>query len=72
MAKKVQSKGKKEKAAKKPRHLHKLYNVSSGTLVRKNTFSPKSPGDFMANHKGRKVCGKTGYTEYSSSSSENK
>ena len=59
-------KDKKEKAAskKKPTQLWKLYEVQGDKLVRKNPFSPKSPGDFMARHKGRLVCGKTGYTEY--------
>ena len=44
--------------------LWKLYEVQGEKLVRKNKFSPKSPGDFMANHGDRMVCGKTGYTEY--------
>lgn len=42
----------------------KLYEVNGDKLVRKNRFSPKSQGDFMANHSNRLVCGKTGYTEY--------
>ncbi len=44
--------------------LWKLYEVQGDKLVRKNKFSPKAPGDFMANHGDRMVCGKTGYTEY--------
>jgi len=56
--------GKKQKAPKKPSQLWKLYEVQGDKLIRKNRFSPKSPGDFMANHKDRTVCGKTGYTEY--------
>lgn len=42
----------------------KLYEIQGGKLVRKNKFSPKSQGDFMANHSDRLVCGKTKYTEY--------
>ncbi len=52
-------------AKKKPgSQLWKLYEVQGDKLVRKNKFSPKSPGDFMANHSDRLVCGKTKYTEY--------
>lgn len=53
-----------QKSKKKPTQLWTLYEVQGDKLVRKNPFSPKSPGDFMAKHKGRLVCGKTGYTEY--------
>lgn len=63
MAKKDDKKGK-EKSKKKPTRLWTLYEVQGDKLVRKNPFSPKSPGDFMGRHKGRLVCGKTGYTEY--------
>ena len=43
-----------------------LYEVKDGKLVRKNPFSPKAgAGYFMAVHKDRKTCGKTGYTEFS-------
>ena len=55
---------KKEKAPKKPREIWKLYDVQGDKVVRKNQFSPKSPGDFLANPKNRKSCGKTGYTEF--------
>ena len=52
-------------AKKKPgSQLWKVYEVQGDKLVRKNKFSPKSPGDFMANHSDRTVCGKTGYTEF--------
>jgi small subunit ribosomal protein S27Ae len=44
--------------------LWKLYEIQGGKLVRKNKFSPKSQGDFMANHSDRLTCGKTKYTEY--------
>ena len=52
------------KTAKPGSQLWKLYKVEGDNLVRLNQYSPKSPGDFMANHKNRKVCGKTGYTEF--------
>ncbi len=63
------SKGKDKKAAaagkkKNSRKLYQAYEISGDKIVRKNQFSPKSPGDFLANHKGRKTCGKTGYTEF--------
>ncbi len=58
-------KGKKERKPKTPRKLWNLYTIEGDKIVRKNKFSPKSAGDFMANHKGRVVCGKTGYTEFS-------
>jgi ubiquitin-small subunit ribosomal protein S27Ae len=64
MADKKNTKGKKEKKKKTPTQLWKLYKIEGDTLIKKNSFSPKSPGDFMANHKNRKVCGKTGYTEF--------
>ena len=52
-------------AKKKPgSQLWKLYEVQGEKLVRKNKFSPKSQGDFMANHRDRLVCGKTKYTEF--------
>ncbi|PIN74104.1 30S ribosomal protein S27ae [Candidatus Woesearchaeota archaeon CG10_big_fil_rev_8_21_14_0_10_45_16] len=56
--------GKKQSKPKRPSQLWKLYSVEGDKIVRKNKFSPKSPGDFLANHKDRLVCGKTGYTEY--------
>jgi len=44
--------------------VYKLYEVKGETLVRKNKFSPKAgTGYFLANHKDRVTCGKTGYTE---------
>ena len=64
--KKKDNKGKKEAKTKKPRDLYKRYEIKGDTITRKNPFSPKSPGDFMAVHKGRTVCGKTGYTEFQS------
>jgi ubiquitin-small subunit ribosomal protein S27Ae len=42
------------------------YKVEGDTLVVLNEFSPKSDvARMMANHKDRKTCGKTGYTEFS-------
>ncbi len=69
MAKKGGNKGGKDKKAagakvKKSRKLYQLYEVQGDKLVRKNSYSPKSPGDFLANHKDRKTCGKTGYTDF--------
>ena len=61
--KKGKDKKTKEKSPKKPRNLYKLYDIQGDTIKRKNPFSPKSPGDFLARHKDRVVCGKTGYTE---------
>jgi len=48
---------------KKTRQLWKNYEVRGDKLVRKNRFSPKSDGDFMAEHSDRRSCGKTGYME---------
>ena len=47
----------------KSRQLWKLYDVKGDQLVRKNKYSPKSKGDFMAEHKDRRTCGKSGYME---------
>ena len=42
----------------------KLYEVQGDKLVRKNKFSPKAgEGYFLAEHKDRRTCGKTGYME---------
>lgn len=42
----------------------KLYEVKDGKLVRKNKFSPKAgEGFFLAEHKDRRTCGRTGYME---------
>ena len=41
------------------------YEVEGGKLVRNNKHSPKAgKGFFMAEHKNRRTCGKTGYTEF--------
>lgn len=62
-AKKAPAKGGPKKG-KPGSQLWKLYEVQGGKLVRKNKFSPKSPGDFLANHSDRLACGKTKYTEF--------
>ncbi|MDD5163884.1 MAG: 30S ribosomal protein S27ae [Candidatus ainarchaeum sp.] len=42
-----------------------LFEVSGGTLKRKNRYCPKcGPGVFMATHKDRFACGRCGYTEW--------
>ncbi len=48
---------------KNKRQLWKLYEVQGDKVVRKNKFSPKSQGDFLAEHKDRRSCGKSGYME---------
>ena len=42
------------------------YSVDGESLVRKKQFSPKAESVFMAEHKDRRTCGKTGYTEFKS------
>lgn len=47
------------------RQVYKYYDVKGDELTRKKQLSPKGgPGVFMAEHKDRKTCGKTGYTEF--------
>ncbi|MFH1589645.1 MAG: 30S ribosomal protein S27ae [archaeon] len=48
---------------KKTRTLWKNYEVKGDVLVRKNKFSPKADGDFLAEHSDRRTCGKSGYME---------
>ena len=64
MGKKSGKDKKSEPKVKKTRKLYNLYEIQGDKIVRKNQFSPKSPGDFLANHKNRKTCGKTQYTEF--------
>jgi ubiquitin-small subunit ribosomal protein S27Ae len=59
-------KAERAKRVKKTRKLYERYDISGGELKRKNQFSPKSPGDFLAEHKNRRTCGKSGYTEFKS------
>ena len=45
------------------------YKVAGDTLTCLNEWSPKSDVPrMMANHKDRKTCGKTGYTEFAKDS----
>lgn len=57
------AKDQKPEKKKKTRQLWKLYEVQGDKLVRKNRFSPKSTGDFLAEHSDRRSCGRTGYME---------
>ncbi len=41
----------------------KNYEVKGDELIRKNQVSPKAPGCFMAEHKDRRTCGRSGYME---------
>ncbi|MBT4446583.1 30S ribosomal protein S27ae [archaeon] len=59
-------KAERAKRVKKTRKIWEMYKVEGDKLIRSNSFSPKSPGDFLANHKNRKTCGKTSYTEFTS------
>jgi len=53
----------KEKVVKKIKKSEN-YDFSSGVLRRKNKFCPKcGPGIFLAEHKGRRHCGKCGFME---------
>jgi len=55
---------KKQKKARKPTQVWKVYDVKSGSLSRKTSACPKcGPGVFLAKHKDRVSCGKCGYTE---------
>lgn len=55
---------KKQTKNKRPTKIWEMYDVEDGKIVRKNKFSPKAGNCvFMANHKDRWTCGKTGYTE---------
>ncbi len=59
---------KKESKPKKPYHLYDKYEIKGDTLIRKNKFSPKAgDGFYLAEHKDRRVCGKSGYVESKSS-----
>ena len=72
MAKKGDKKDKKGNVekVKRTRKLYTLYEVKGDEIIRKNNFSPKSPGDFLDNHKNRKTCGKSQYTEFVSKDSK--
>tara|TARA_Y100000310_G_C20659274_1_gene803763 strand:+ start:1880 stop:2083 length:204 start_codon:yes stop_codon:yes gene_type:complete len=56
---------KKERKNKKPSEKWKMYEFKDGKLIRKNPISLKEgAGIFMAKHKDRVTCGKSGYTEF--------
>ena len=58
---------KKQRKKKATSAVWKNYEVKDNKLVRKNSWSLKAgTGVFMANHKDRKTCGQTGYTEFKS------
>ncbi len=54
---------KEKKGKKHPSQLWKAYKVEGTTLSRVKHFSPKAQGSFMAEHRDRRTCGKTGYME---------
>lgn len=63
--------GKKKKSVSKPKKLWELYDVSSGSVSRKNNFCKKcGPGFFLSSHKDRFFCGNCNYMERSSSKDE--
>ncbi len=55
---------KKQTKNKVPSKRWEAYEVQGDKLVRKKKLSPKAEGCFMAEHKDRYTCGKTGYTEF--------
>ena len=64
-AKKSDKGGKKDIVKKEGKKLSALYDISSGTLTRKNKTCPKcGPGMFLGKHKDRLVCGSCRYAEY--------
>ncbi|MBW3000828.1 30S ribosomal protein S27ae [Candidatus Woesearchaeota archaeon] len=63
-AKAKERKGKKPKRKKPAHKIGRVYEISGGTLNRKNHTCPKcGTGVFMASHSDRWSCGKCGYTE---------
>ncbi|MBI2144970.1 30S ribosomal protein S27ae [Candidatus Woesearchaeota archaeon] len=57
---------KKQKKARKPTQVWKVYESKGGSLSRKTSSCPKcGPGVFLAKHANRISCGKCGYTEMS-------
>lgn len=47
------------------------YKIEGNKLVKTKKLSPKNPGAFMAEHKDRRVCGKTQYTEFKAKENSN-
>jgi len=66
--KKAEKKGKKIRTGKKHSSvkIYNLYEIKDNKIERKRSPCPRcGPGTFMANHKGRKYCGRCGYTLFS-------
>lgn len=64
--------GKKQKKAKKPNQVWKLYEKKGDEIIRKNKTCPKcGEGVYLANHKDRLTCGKCHYMEMRSSGKPN-
>jgi len=62
---KVVKKGKKKVKPKKGSEKWKKYKIS-GDKIERERYCPRcGPGVFLAKHKGRLVCGKCHYTEFS-------
>ncbi len=62
--KRKMAEGKKKEKKTRGSKLWKAYEVKGSQLVRVKKFSPKAgTGFFMAEHKNRRTCGKTGYME---------
>ncbi len=58
---------------KKTSQRYKNYEVSGGSIKRKNKSCPKcGAGIFLANHQDRVYCGKCGYVEMKSSEEKEK
>lgn len=58
---------KKQKKARKPMQVWKVYDAKGASIVRKTVFCPKcGPGVFLGKHSTRVSCGKCGYTEMQS------
>ena len=55
---------KKQKKARKPMQVWKVYDAKGTSIARKTVFCPKcGPGVFLGKHSTRVSCGKCGYTE---------
>ena len=63
--KRGERKGKKKRKKTARKQKHTYYEIKGGTVERKKQPCPKcGPGVFMAEHKGRLVCGKCSYTKW--------
>lgn len=75
--KKKEKKSQKERPKSKKKHtmvqVWKLYEVKGNQLVRKNEQCPRcGAGTFLAAYKGRKYCGKCGWSQLPSQKEEGK